>query len=181
MSGTEVEERREYGVPAKAAENVVPPRPSELEERVSPLESLREEASREVAPDLLTLDVPLRPGWAVRYRADVDVQHLNAWTKRARNKQMEQGVDTHKLACLILASTCDCIVKDGEDVEDPDGGPMTFRSAAFLEMFDTTSTAEGVAAWYGADGHAIVASEKVLVASGFDPDSVVAVDPTNEP
>lgn len=143
----------------------------------SPLDELREEAAREIGHETVTLAVKERPGWSVRYRADVEVTTLNKWRKASSDRTMPDGVDELKLACIILANHCDCLVKNGEDLRDEDDNPVTFGSTPFMESFGVGRAIDAVKAWYASDGHIMSASQEVMIASGYG-DEAEREDPT---
>lgn len=143
----------------------------------SPLDELRSEASREVGGKTSTYPTHERPGWSVRYRADVEVSSLNVWRKRCADRSMPDGVDELKLACLILANHCDVLVQNGNDLVDEDGEPVTFGSSAFLESFGVTRAIDAVKKWYVSDGHLMAASQELMFDSGFG-DETASEDPT---
>lgn len=146
----------------------------------SPLEALRQEAQRQVGGETVTLAVKERPGWSVRYRADVETTQLSQWRKRCADRTMPDGLDEFRLACLILANQCDCLVLNGEDVVDDQDGPVTFASPTMHEAFGVSRAVDMVKAWYGVDDHVMVASQEVMLASGYG-DEAEREDPTQGP
>lgn len=166
---------REFSAPSAGAKATTAPKRS-----VSALDSLREEISRDVAAKTVTLTVPTRPGWAVRYRCDVEAGELGRWQKAAKDSTQPDRLDSLKVAMTILANQCDALIKDGEALtdDDDDGEPVTFRSEVFLEMFGVGRAIDGVKQWYAVDGHIIAASTEVLVESGYGDEAEREEDPT---
>ncbi len=145
----------------------------------SALADLESELAAEVPDRSITLDVPGRPGWSVRYSADVSSAELNGWRRAAKDDKAVDGVDAARLACGVLASKCRALVRNGTDVTD-DGGPLTFQSAAIKDLYRTQRNVDVVAAFYG--GHARdadleAAARAVLAAAGWGGEASVT-DPT---
>lgn len=134
------------------------------------LDALRAELAAEVTPDELVLDVPTRDGYAVRFRCDVSNDELTAWRKRATIRAAKADkpaiYDEAKVAAIIVANQVDAIIAHGEELTDG-GEPMTFASAAFLDLVGKSSATEAVRHFYGLDGHVIAAANMVLDRSGF--------------
>lgn len=145
----------------------------------SPLEELRQEIKREVTGEPVTLEVPGRAGWTVRYRADVEMPKLAAWRKKSADRSMPDGIDELKLCLTILADQCEALLKDGREVEDDDGGLLTFATPAFLELIGVGRSVEAVRKWYGVDGRVVAAAQEVMNASGYGEDAI-REDPTRK-
>lgn len=142
----------------------------------SPLETLRAEAQREIGGETVTLTIKERPGWSVRYRADVEIPQFNQWRKRCADRSQPDGVDELKLACLILANQCEALVLNGEDLLEDDQ-PVTYASPSFHASFGVTRAVDAVRAWYGIDAHVMTHSQEVMLASGYG-DEAEREDPT---
>lgn len=165
---------RSFGVDADAgsgARSSSGPRPLTLRDE------LAAEIAREVSGEKLTLKVKARPGWAVRYRCDVEVGQLNRWRKSASDRSMPDGLDELKLGATILANQAECLVKDGEDLLDDQGDLVTFTHPMMQELTGLTRPVDIVKRWYANDGHLVMASQEVLRESGYGEEAERA-DPT---
>jgi hypothetical protein len=130
------------------------------------LDALRAELSAEVEVELVTLDVPTRPGYAVRYRCDVSYDELATWRKRSADKTKPGHLDEVKLAAIILANKVDGIMAHGTEVTDGDAA-VTFASPVFLDLTGKGSAVSALRHFYGLDGHVDAAAKVVLGRSGF--------------
>lgn len=135
------------------------------------LEALRGELTAAVVMPEVTLPVGTRPGYAVRYRTDVSQQQLDAWRKAAKDRKRADGFAGERFAALILANTCQAIIRGGRVVTD-DGGPVTFRSRPFLALLEVARVADAVTRFYGADAHVDSAARMVLVEAGWGEDAL---------
>lgn len=141
-------------------------------ERVTALEELKAELAEPPADTTITLAVPARPKYSVRFNwslaADFDV--VEAWWKKGR-RGSKQGVDIAKVMAIVAAATCETIVRDGVDVE-AGGDPVTFATTAFQELLATNDrpiagAVDCVRVFYGSDGHVIAAGQAILSAAGY--------------
>lgn len=150
----------------------------------SPLDALRAELATDVSVEEVTLDVPRRPGWAVRYRCDITGEERGAWITRATTKAAKGDkpavIDELRLSGLALANKAIAIIHNGEEVTD-DGRPVTFASQVLLDMVGAARAADVPRRLYGLDGHVIAAARTVFDKSGFGddlPESDDDEDPT---
>lgn len=132
----------------------------------SPLDLLRAELAGERPPLEVTLDVPAREGYAVRYSTDIAYEEVKAWRKRSADKSNPSGFDELKFAGIVLAVKCLAVLRRGEEV-DLDGEVLTFRHPEFLGLFGATRAADGVAAFYVRDGHVTATANRLLDEAGF--------------
>lgn len=137
----------------------------------SPLEALRREARRTAEREPITLPVPERPGWSVRYRCNVDLADLARWQKASKDRQMPDGIDVQRLARLVLSHQCIAILFEGKVVEGQNG-PLVFASPEFWEYCDVSSAIAAVGHWYGNDGAIVAVLDEVMRASGFDDEAL---------
>lgn len=130
----------------------------------NPLDFLRLELAEEVTTDDLVLDVPGRPGYAVRYGTVVRFEEVEAWRKRASDKK--GNADALRLGAIILANRCHAIIRNGVELE-VDGEVVTFAHDAILEATGTHRAVDAVVAFYGRDPHVLTAADAVLAEAGF--------------
>lgn len=146
----------------------------------SPLDALRAELGEEVTTADVVLEVPGRPGYAVRYGTTIDYEELSAWRKRAKDKSSPSGVDELRLAAIILANRCTGIIRQGTEVL-VDGEPLTFARRELQELVDAGSAREAVIRLYGRDPHVMATAGEVLREAGYDDDVASAgEDPTTD-
>lgn len=133
----------------------------------------------ELAPittETVDLEVPLRPGYSVRCRTDFTGLDLDKWRKAARDKKFIDGIDTIKLAALLIGATCTAILKGGREVLS-DGAVVTFATAEFRGQLGTTVVEQAVRRFYGQEGHVDAAGRRLLNEAGWG-EEVYVVDPT---
>lgn len=162
------------------------PRDEDLEVTGAPslLDELRAEVKQDVVGEPITMPIPGRPGWAIRYRCDIENPTLTAWRKKNADKSPE-GVDSLKLSCVILANQAECFVRykpdepvaEGIDALDEDGHAVNFTSQWLLIELGVGKAIEAVKKWYGLDGTIIAHAQEVLLGSGFGADAE-RLDPT---
>lgn len=143
----------------------------------SQLDDLRAELTAPVDADDITLAVPGRPNYAVRYSTALTYRQLAAWQKKSTLKSGD--VDELKLAALIVAGQCRAIIRDGVVVDDG-GDPLTFRSQALLDMYEVDRVADVAIRFYGSDIDVANASNGVLKAAGLGAAPPVADDDDDE-
>jgi hypothetical protein len=153
-----------YGVPAPPAageQEIRRPSSTVLE---SVLDDLEDDALDE---DVVIYGVPRRPGWEVRYLASIDDTEQLTWREVARDPSSPIGVNRLLLAQVALAAKCVGILKDGEDVTDSAGQPVTFASPAFQAKLRVKSTEQAVQAFYRRDPDVLAASDELQRDSGW--------------
>lgn len=142
----------------------------------SPLEALRTELAKEAKRPPITLGTEERPGFAVRYAADIPMERLTAWQKASKDSSQEGGIDAMRLACIALANCCEALEHRGRRIEE-NGEVITFRSREFQERAGVIDPLQAVEWWYGSDGVILVTFGKLMQAAGYDEDAVTR-DPT---
>lgn len=137
----------------------------DVEEESTDLDDLEAELAAATVPTV-TLAVPGRPRYAAVYRLDFTDRDLDKWRKGAKDKSYADGVSGTKFAALLLASTCERILRDGAPLE-VDGKVAHFRSRPFLELLKATTAVNAVLRFYGLEGHAQQAAGAVQRAAGW--------------
>lgn len=157
-------------------------------QRVAPsaLADIESELLAEVTERSVTLAVPGRPGWSVRYRAEVSSAELNEWRRRAKDPKGPGGIDIGLFARLVLASKCHALARHGVDVPESaeDATPRTFQSPSMRTLYATGRAIDVVLAFYGGhdrDADISTASEEVMRAAGWGSDGSDQVDPFEPP
>lgn len=159
------------------------------------LDELREELADEIV-EPITIRVPGRPKWGVRFNPDIEGPVLGRWAKRAKDKTQAGELDTLKLACTTLASQCVAIVKVDDawspgmpfiervehetDVVDDDGETLRFTSPALHAMLGVGRPIDAVPAFYSLDGYVMSVWLELIEAAGYG-DEVPDGDPTKRP
>lgn len=139
----------------------------DAEHPATPLEHLRGELADET-DDEVTLEVPRRAGWSVRYGTDFSYEQLTAWQKGARDRTSASGLNDLRYACIVLANTCRGILRRGEDLTDG-GEPLVFRNKVLWGLVTPVAdrTVDAVQRFYGRDAHVIAAAKRVLIEAGY--------------
>lgn len=131
-----------------------------------PLEVLRAELETTADTPPLTLQVPTRPGYSVRFRTTIDPDEITAWRKRARDKKSPDGVDPFKLAALVAVNCAEVVIRQGVELEGQDGQPYNFRHPELLGFLQEGRAAHAAAKFFG--GAALLnATDAVLEAGGW--------------
>lgn len=156
-----------------------PPTPEDLPigTEVSDLEAL----ATELAPVTLepcTIEVPMRPGYAIRCRTDFTGKDLDTWRGKAKDKRFSDGLDGIKAAALTLGATCIAILRNGRPVLN-DGEPVTFSTPAFMGQFGTRDVDHTVRRFFGSEGHVDDAANRLLREAGYGGGEVTVSDPTS--
>jgi hypothetical protein len=149
------------------------------------LDEITAEITAEVKPADIVLRVDLRPRYSVRFRTDLSDADLDAATtaaKRKRRTKLSAGqhdrsdVSELKVAALLLHKYCTGIYRDGLQVLDGAGAPLTFRSIEFAGMTQVPlpEAWRGVIKFYGAEGHVVAAGRALTAASGWADDATEA-------
>ena len=150
---------------------------SSKEKAPTVLDQLKEVLSKKVEREPVFIEVPERPGVAIRISPNITQHQLRAWRKNA-GEDTKNGMDATKFACAVVGQTCTGIFVNGEQVTNEDGVGLTFASEAILEMTGTTRPIpDCVRAFFGIDPHVESAALAVLEAAGYS-DTVETVDPT---
>ncbi len=148
----------------------------------SDLATLKTDLAKEVVKEPVFIDVQTRPGYIAVFDPTFSGAQIEGWRKRSQDRTKVDGVDPVKLAGLILANTSVGLYKDGRQLRDADGDPLTFRHIALLEATGAGRNAvAAVRTFYGDDAHLSAHSEQVLVASGWGEPATTTdaiVDPT---
>jgi len=131
------------------------------------LEALRVELTAELDEELDPMEVPERRGFAVVYSKAITAELLKAWQRRAKDGK---NIDPLRLSAIILASQCRRILHRGVLVTAGSEEPVTFRDAAFLELYGVGRAVEAVRAFYLLDGHVLSAADELVKAAGFGAD-----------
>ncbi|MCU1588781.1 MAG: hypothetical protein JWP11_37 [Frankiales bacterium] len=165
------------GAPAPVSSAFTPPTPPLPADLLPPppgvhalsdLEQLRLELTAELDLDDVTLPVPLRPSFQVRYRLVVDAHEMQPWRRDAYDPTCLEGIDQTKLALLGLAALNTGLFLDGRLVlDDEAGAPLTIGSPSILAMLKVSTAPEAVLALYGLSAHVTASWSSVLAESGF--------------
>src|SRR5687767_6451145 len=110
------------------------PKPTTRSGLPSVYDQLRKELARPTdVPKHIVLKVTARPNISVKYKTDVALEQLDRWRITARKNKKRDTLDVREFNSLIIISQCVGILFDGEEVEDENGDPITFRSKEFIE------------------------------------------------
>lgn len=127
----------------------------------SELDLIAAELAEELPAEPITLAVPGRPGWEVRFSTDVSAPALAAWQTRSKDPSWPDGVDQLKLAGIVIANQALDVIRNGK----PTG--YTFRDKRFISALGAIQARDAVRKVYGGRDSAIVqTAERVLVAAG---------------
>lgn len=156
----------------------------------SVLAGLREELARKIANEPLVLVIPGRPNVRATFDTNLDATIVQQWRRKARNKAMEDDLDTVKFSVIVIANTMTALeYHDGStwtEVVNDDGDPLTFRHDLTEWLLPTTRPGEtrtvtdGVRHLFGGDAAMFRAVDAIFTAAGYDrnADEDVVEDPS---
>lgn len=141
---------------------------------------LQEMFEKEVESDPITLDIPKRPGMAIRFDTNIDSAELDLWRKQSApggNRGQRRGNDTGevdgmKMSALCVFNKAEAFLVDGEDVVIPgtDGQTLTFHDQTILKKIlgiTAATNTELVRKVFANDAHVMAAGGQVMEAAGY--------------
>lgn len=143
------------------------------------LDALRDELAAQADQadeDVTTLEVPSRPGYAIRCRLDFTGLDLDRFRKAARNKRLADGLDNVRFSALLIGATTTAILKNGKPITD-EGIPVTFATPAFRQLYQAANVDEAVRGFFKREGLIDAAARKLADEAGWG-DEVYTADPT---
>mgnify|MGYP001458073338 CR=1 FL=1 len=145
--------------------------------KVTVLDQLKEEISKEVTRPEIEMAVPERKGVSVRFSPNISNDQLKAWRRNSTNRKTDE-LDSIKFSCYVVGQTVSGIFYNDELVLDEEGNAITFASPVMMEMTDTERPLpDAIRAFYGTDPHLEAVALKILDYAGYG-DDVDAEDPT---
>ena len=145
--------------------------------RITVLDQLKEEISREVSRPDIEMPVPERKGVSVRFSPNISNDQLKAWRRNATNRKTDE-LDSIKFSCYVIGQTVTGIYFNDELVLDDEGNNITFASPVIMEMTNTDRPLpDAIRAFYAVDPHLESVALKILDYAGYG-DDVDAEDPT---
>tara|TARA_Y100000033_G_C2673627_1_gene75596 strand:+ start:46 stop:558 length:513 start_codon:yes stop_codon:yes gene_type:complete len=145
--------------------------------RITVLDQLKEEISKEVTRPDIEISVPERKGVTVRFSPNITNDQLKSWRRNSTNRKTDE-LDSIKFSCYVVGQTVSGIYFNDELVLDDDGNAITFASPVIMEMTDTDRPLpDAIRAFYAVDPHLESVALKVLDYAGYG-DDVDAEDPT---
>jgi hypothetical protein len=117
--------------------------------------------------------------WEAAYRVPADRAELQPYFQRAEKAAKRK--QSYSFEAAVLAALNEGLWFMGEQVEDEDGSPATFRDHAVLELLEAATPSEAVRALYGSDGIVNAVAEQLLAAAGYGSGDEVQVDDVEDP
>ena len=141
------------------------------------LSALKAVISKSVKRPDVFIEVPERPGVAIRVSPNITQHQLRSWRKNA-GEDTKAGMDTVKFACAVVGHTTTGIAMNQEIVTDDRGTELTFASPEILAMTNTQRPLpDCVKAFFGIEPHIEAAAVAIMEAAGYG-DTVDTADPT---
>ena len=145
--------------------------------RITVLDQLKDEISKEVTRPEIEMAVPERKGVSVRFSPNITNEQLKAWRRNSTNRKTDE-LDSIKFSCYVVGQTVTGIYFNDELVLDDDGNAITFASPVVLEMTGTDRPLpDAIRAFYAVDPHLESTALKILDFAGYG-DDVDTADPT---
>ena len=145
--------------------------------KLTVLDQLKEEISKEVTRPDIEIAVPEREGVALRFSPNISNEQLKAWRRNSTNRKTDE-LDSIKFSCYVVGQTLSGIYFNDELVEDQQGNTVTFASPEMMEMTQTSKPLpDAIRAFFAVDPHLESAAIKILDYAGYG-DDLDAEDPT---
>lgn len=145
--------------------------------KLTVLDQLKEEISKEVTRPDIEMPVIERKGVTVRFSPNITNDQLKAWRRNATNRKTEE-LDSIKFSCYVVGQTVAGIYFNDELVLDDNGNIVTFASPVMMEMTGTDRPLpDAIRAFYAVDPHLEAVALKILDYAGYGDDAEVE-DPT---
>jgi len=161
------------GAVDKNKQNIEPAPASKL----TVLDQLKEEISKQVTRPDIEIAVPEREGVSLRFSPNITNEQLKAWRRNSTNRKTDE-LDSIKFSCYVIGNCLSGIYFNEELVEDEQGHPLNFTSQPLLEMTGTTRPLpDAIRAFFAVDPHLESAALKILDYAGYG-DDLDAEDPT---
>lgn len=117
------------------------------------------------------------PRYVVTYRADLDGKAIDGCRKASRDRKFADGLDGTKFAGMIVAATCDEIVRDGRRLDDDAGRPLRFNHRWLMNAMHASTAAECAQKFYANDAELDAVARAVMTESGWGEDAQAAATP----
>lgn len=136
-----------------------------------PLAALRDVITAAVVKEDLVLDLLTRPGMAIRFSTNMDLDTIQQWRRRCHDKSQPDNFNLLKFACMVIANQAEAFRLNGQEPE-VDGLPLNFRQGPVFEWTNTKRAVDAVKALYDNDGHVVATAQDVMEAAGFGDEMV---------
>lgn len=117
--------------------------------------------------------------WEAAYRLPTDRAELQPYFARAEKAAKRK--QPYSFEAAVLAAFCEGLWFMGEQVEDEDGTPATFRDPYLLDLLEAGTPSDAVRALYGSDGIVNAVAEQLLAAAGYGSGDEVQTDDVEDP
>jgi hypothetical protein len=117
--------------------------------------------------------------WEAAYRLPTDRAELQPYFQRAEKAAKRK--QSYSFEAAVLAAFCEGLWFMGEQVEDEDGGPVTFRDPYVLDLLEAGTPSDAVRNLYGSDGIVNAVAEQLLAAAGYGSGDEVQTDDVEDP
>lgn len=138
--------------------------------KMTVLDQLKAEVSKEVTRPDIEIPVPERKGVSVRYSPNITNEQLKSWRRNSTNRKTDE-LDAIKFSCYVVGQTITGIYFDGELVLDDEGNAITFASPVVMEMTGTDRPLpDAIRAFFAVDPHLESTALKILDHAGYGDD-----------
>ena len=127
--------------------------------KMTVLDQLKEEISKEVSRPEIEIAVPERKGVTVRFSPNITNDQLKSWRRNSTNRKTDE-LDSIKFSCYVVGQTVTGIYFNDELALDDTGNNITFASPVMMEMTGTDRPLpDAIRAFYAVDPHDIDAED----------------------
>ena len=146
---------------------------------------LRDALKKKVTLDLLTLDIPKRPGISIIADPNlINQTKIDMWAKKSKDKKSAGGTNTKRFAEHVLIATVVGLKFHGEEERDESGNALTFVNRSLHSMLGVSHPVLAVDALIGIDGHIVQLGNRIVESAGYeetDFDSEFGMDDSENP
>lgn len=140
------------------------------------LAELEAEAQRDIE-QFVTYEVSRRPGWSLKFSTLLEIDDVKRYQRNALGKKKRpEDADPIIQNGMPLVERNVAILKDGVEVQDGDGDPLTLGSQEFLSMMGEPVAAQALLKFVG-DGALLSMGNSLFREAGYGED-LEPLDPT---
>lgn len=127
----------------------------------------------------ITIPVKVHTGVSVRYSVAVESDLLTRWRRRWMNKKGTE-LDLLRFSRTVIANQAEQIIFKGQEPNDAQGNPLSFKSRDLWNMVGAHDAGEAVQNFFQVDPHIIATCNVILEEAGYLMDDDSMLDPTSD-
>lgn len=134
------------------------------------LADVAESLGSAVEDTFVTLPVPNRPDYQLKFRTRIDYDDLRLWIRRAKDSKDKTDPHMLRLSFAVLSNTNVGVIFRGNEVPSRDGGNLLISTPEFQSLIKASignSVPAAIRKLYGSDGHIIMTMNKIMEEAGY--------------